>query len=59
VLSDAKPDLEKVPRDRVRRQQVINNLAMNGVEAMQSVADRPRDLVWDRTGTTPTMCTQP
>ena len=31
--------------DRVQLQQVIINLVMNGVEAMQSVADRPRELV--------------
>jgi PAS domain S-box-containing protein len=31
--------------DRVQLQQVIINLVMNGVEAMQSVWDRPRELV--------------
>jgi PAS domain S-box-containing protein len=31
--------------DRVQLQQVIINLAMNGMEAMQSVTDRPRELV--------------
>jgi signal transduction histidine kinase len=31
--------------DRVQLQQVIINLVMNGVEAMQSVSDRPRELV--------------
>jgi signal transduction histidine kinase len=31
--------------DRVQLQQVIINLVMNGVEAMQSVTDRPRELV--------------
>jgi signal transduction histidine kinase len=31
--------------DRVQLQQVIINLAMNGMEAMQSVMDRPRELV--------------
>jgi C4-dicarboxylate-specific signal transduction histidine kinase len=31
--------------DRVQLQQVIINLVMNGIEAMQSVADRPRQLV--------------
>jgi signal transduction histidine kinase len=30
--------------DRVQLQQVILNLVMNGVEAMASVADRPREL---------------
>jgi PAS domain S-box-containing protein len=31
--------------DRVQLQQVLINLVMNGLEAMQSVTDRPRDLV--------------
>src|SRR6202790_5482409 len=31
--------------DRVQLQQVIINLMMNGVEAMQPVRDRPRELV--------------
>jgi signal transduction histidine kinase len=31
--------------DRVQLQQVILNLVMNGVEAMASVADRPRELL--------------
>jgi signal transduction histidine kinase len=31
--------------DRVQLQQVIINLVMNGIEAMQPVADRPRELV--------------
>jgi C4-dicarboxylate-specific signal transduction histidine kinase len=31
--------------DRVQLQQVIINLVMNGIEATQSVADRPRELV--------------
>jgi signal transduction histidine kinase len=31
--------------DRVQLQQVIINLIMNGIEAMQSVTDRPRELV--------------
>jgi len=30
--------------DRVQLQQVIINLVMNGVEAMQSVTDQPREL---------------
>jgi signal transduction histidine kinase len=30
--------------DRVQLQQVIINLVMNGLEAMQSVRDRPREL---------------
>jgi PAS domain S-box-containing protein len=31
--------------DRVQLQQVIINLVMNGIEAMESVTDRPRELV--------------
>jgi signal transduction histidine kinase len=31
--------------DRVQLQQVIINLAMNGMEAMRSVTDRPRELL--------------
>jgi PAS domain S-box-containing protein len=31
--------------DRVQLQQVIINLVMNGIEAMQAVTDRPRELV--------------
>jgi PAS domain S-box-containing protein len=31
--------------DRVQLQQVMINLVMNGIEAMQSVTDRPRELV--------------
>ena len=37
--------LPMVLGDRVQLQQVIINLAMNGMEAMQSVVDRPRELV--------------
>jgi C4-dicarboxylate-specific signal transduction histidine kinase len=46
-------DLPFVWGDRVELQQVILNLVMNGIEAMQSVEDRPRELlirsVQDRT----------
>jgi PAS domain S-box-containing protein len=31
--------------DRIQLQQVVINLVMNGIEAMQSVTDRPRELV--------------
>ena len=34
-----------IPGDRVQLQQVIINLVVNGIEAMQSVTDRPRELV--------------
>jgi PAS domain S-box-containing protein len=39
------PDLPMILGDRVQLQQVIINLAMNGIEAMQPVADRQRELV--------------
>jgi C4-dicarboxylate-specific signal transduction histidine kinase len=35
----------KVFGDRIQMQQVIINLVMNGIEAMQQVTDRPRELV--------------
>jgi C4-dicarboxylate-specific signal transduction histidine kinase len=39
------PALPLVLADRVQLQQVIINLVMNGMEAMQAVTDRPRELV--------------
>jgi PAS domain S-box-containing protein len=39
------PALPMVLGDRVQLQQVIINLVMNGAEAMQSVTDRPRELL--------------
>jgi PAS domain S-box-containing protein len=39
------PSLPMVLGDRVQLQQVIINLVMNGVEAMQPITDRPRELV--------------
>ncbi|MDQ3257741.1 MAG: ATP-binding protein [Acidobacteriota bacterium] len=39
------PDVTAVLGDRVPLQQVILNLVMNGVEAMASVTDRPRELL--------------
>jgi C4-dicarboxylate-specific signal transduction histidine kinase len=39
------PGLPMILGDRVQLQQVIINLVMNGAEAMQSVTDRPRELV--------------
>jgi PAS domain S-box-containing protein len=41
---DLADDLPKVFADRVQLQQVVMNLIMNGAEAMQEVADRPRIL---------------
>ena len=39
------PALPMILGDRVQLQQVIINMVMNGAEAMQSVTDRPRELV--------------
>jgi C4-dicarboxylate-specific signal transduction histidine kinase len=39
------PTLPTIMADRVHLQQVVMNLVMNGIEAMQSVTDRPRQLV--------------
>jgi len=39
------PALPVVLGDRVQLQQVIINLVVNGIEAMQAVTDRPRELV--------------
>lgn len=38
------PDLPEVPGDRIQLQQVILNLAVNGIEAMAPVSSRPRRL---------------
>jgi C4-dicarboxylate-specific signal transduction histidine kinase len=45
LLTEFAPALPIILGDRVQLQQVIINLVMNGIEAMQSVADRPRELV--------------
>jgi C4-dicarboxylate-specific signal transduction histidine kinase len=39
------PTLPTIMADRVHLQQVVINLVVNGIEAMQSVTDRPRQLV--------------
>jgi PAS domain S-box-containing protein len=38
-------DLPRINGDRIQLQQVIVNLVINGIEAMQPVKDRPRELV--------------
>jgi PAS domain S-box-containing protein len=45
LRTELAPALPKILGDRVQLQQVIINLVMNGIEAMQSVSDRPRELV--------------
>ena len=42
---ELEPALPMILGDRVQLQQVIINLVMNGIEAMQPVTDRPRELV--------------
>jgi PAS domain S-box-containing protein len=44
LQTELAPALPMVLVDRVQLQQVIINLVMNGIEAMQAVADRPREL---------------
>jgi signal transduction histidine kinase len=39
------PNLPPVTGDRVQLQQVMLNLAMNGIEAMKEVAERPSELL--------------
>jgi PAS domain S-box-containing protein len=45
IRTDFADDLSPVLGDRVQLQQVILNLAMNGIEAMSAVEERPRELV--------------
>jgi signal transduction histidine kinase len=45
LRTELAPPLPMILGDRVQLQQVIINLVMNGIEAMQSVTDRPRELV--------------
>jgi PAS domain S-box-containing protein len=44
LRTELAPPLPMILGDRVQLQQVIINLVMNGIEAMQSVTDRPREL---------------
>ncbi|WP_076861860.1 PAS domain S-box protein [Bradyrhizobium mercantei] len=45
LRTELAPALPAILADRVQLQQVIINLVMNGIEAMQTVADRTRELV--------------
>jgi signal transduction histidine kinase len=45
LRTELAPALPTIVGDRVQVQQVILNLVMNGIEAMQSASDRPRELV--------------
>jgi len=45
LQTELAPNPPRVLADRVQLQQVIINLVMNGIEAMQSVTDRKRELV--------------
>jgi signal transduction histidine kinase len=45
LRTELAPVLPVVLADRVQMQQVIINLVINGIEAMEAVTDRPRQLV--------------
>ena len=45
VRTEFAPDLSPVLGDRVQLQQVVLNLVMNGIEAMNSLEERPRELI--------------
>jgi PAS domain S-box-containing protein len=45
LRTELAPALPMILGDRVQLQQVIINLVMNGIEAMQTVTDRPHELV--------------
>ncbi len=45
LRSDLAPGLPRVFGDRVQLQQVVINLVMNGIDAMGTVTDRPRELL--------------
>jgi PAS domain S-box-containing protein len=47
VETELKPDLPSVGGDRVQLQQLLFNLLINGIEAMETVTDRPKRL-WIR-----------
>jgi PAS domain S-box-containing protein len=45
VILDLASDLPRVLGDQVQLQQVLINLAMNGIDAMRTLTDRPRELL--------------
>jgi C4-dicarboxylate-specific signal transduction histidine kinase len=45
LRTELAPALPAILGDRIQLQQVVINLVMNGLEAMRSVTDRPRELV--------------
>jgi PAS domain S-box-containing protein len=45
LRTELAPSLPVIFGDRVQLQQVMINLVMNGIEAMQEITDRPRELV--------------
>jgi signal transduction histidine kinase len=45
LQTELAPALPEIPGDRVQLQQVIINLLMNGIEAMEPITDRPRELL--------------
>ena len=45
ITTELAPDLPRVSGDRVQLQQVVLNLVMNGIEAMASVKNHPRELL--------------
>jgi C4-dicarboxylate-specific signal transduction histidine kinase len=45
LRSDLAPDLPRVPGDRVQLQQVLLNLITNGIDAMRTLTDRPKEIL--------------
>jgi PAS domain S-box-containing protein len=45
LRTDLESTLPRIAGDRIQLEQVIINLVINGIEAMQPVTDRPRELV--------------
>src|SRR5438093_10093429 len=45
IRMDLAADVPPVLGDRIQLQQVILNLVMNGIEAMDTVTDRPREML--------------